>query len=101
MRKKHIFYVSYLLLVLCITILGSYMLSQYRELTYAGEINRNAYIVLIVVSLLFPFIMGILLAAEYVYSAVKKRKSIFPRLARRAPPKREQPQFLGSALCRG
>ena len=76
MRKKHIFNIAYLLLMICLTLIGSYTLTPYRDYVIAGGINHNAYLVLIVLSMLFPYVLGVLLASEHLYSEIKERKPI-------------------------
>ena len=76
MKRKHIFYFAYLLLIICLVLVGAYALASYKDLAFSGGVNQNAYTAMIAISMIFPFIMGLLLAAEYVYSVVKKRKPI-------------------------
>ena len=59
MKRKHIFYFAYLLLIICLVLVGSYALASYKELAFSGGVNQNAYTVVIAISLVFPFIMGL------------------------------------------
>ena len=76
MKKNSIFYVAYLLVMACFIAIGSLFFSTYRDNFFAGGFSENSYLFLYAVSLLFPFMIGVLFAAEHLYTVYKSKKAV-------------------------
>lgn len=75
MRKKNqVFYLLYVLILLAVFVFGSLAISRYRENALRNAFEGNYYIFMVGMSLLFPFLFGLLFSAEHVFFLIIKKE---------------------------
>ena len=73
-KKNQIFYLLYVLILLAVFVFGSLAISRYRDNASRNGFEGNYYIFMVGMSLLFPFLLGLLFSAEHVFFLIIKKE---------------------------
>jgi hypothetical protein len=75
MRKKNqVFYLAYVLILLSFFVFGSFVISRYRDNASRNGFEGNSYALMVGMSLLFPFLSGLLFSAEHVFFLIIRKE---------------------------